>query len=203
MTTQTAYQPILDFWFGEIIDGLPAEPRGQLWFGGDVRTDTEIQTRFGAFVEQALNNGLKDWQESPKGSLALIIVLDQFTRSIYRKTPRAFAGDTHALRLSKDSIKQGWDKDMSFSERQFLYMPLMHAEDLASQSLCVQVMTDLADETSSKQREIALNSIAYAKDHRELIARFGRFPHRNQALGRANTPEETAYLEAQHDSYGQ
>ncbi|CAM3732394.1 DUF924 family protein [Parendozoicomonas haliclonae] len=202
--SEDTFESVLLFWFGEQKDGYPIEPRGKLWFGGGNDIDETIHTSFGNLVEKALNKELIDWEStSPQSLLALIILTDQFTRSIYRKTPAAFSGDDYALALSHKCIENEWDKQLSFSERQFAYMPLMHSEQIEDQELCIQVFTQLQNDVPADKKEDAGGSVWYAKDHRDVIARFGRFPHRNSVLGRESTLEEQSYLDDGAKTYGQ
>ena len=197
------YQPVFDFWFGSLHEGFPKEERLKLWFMGKAEDDLNILSQFGEQVQQAVNDGLVEWESSPEGRLALILLLDQFTRSIHRKTVAAFSGDQRAQVLARDAINKGWDKQLAFAQRQFLYMPLMHSEQLSDQELCVSVFEQLVEEVPEKRRENIKGSIRYAIDHRDLIARFGRFPHRNKVLGRESSAEELEYLSSGASSYGQ
>ena len=197
------YEQVLKFWFGVQEDGFPIENKSQLWFSGSAEADRIIQSRFGSYIEKALAGNMESWKSTPRGQLALIILLDQFTRSIYRKTPQAFSGDSLAREIAHENIKKGWNKDLSFSERTFIYMPFMHSEELADQELCIELFNELKNEVPDNRKEQIKNSIYFAKDHRDIIARFGRFPHRNKTLRRESTPAERAYLEDGANSYGQ
>lgn len=167
---------VLDFWLGEV----PAEKR----FAKDAELDRQIGERFGALRDAVLDGGAKGWRDDPKRLLAAIILLDQFSRNLHRGTPQAFAADPLALALTREAIARGWDAGYSPVERQFLYLPLMHSEDLGVQALSVEKFEELGDE----------NVLKFARDHSEVIDRYGRFPSRNAALGRASTAEEEAYL---------
>jgi uncharacterized protein (DUF924 family) len=173
-----AYRPVLDFWFRELV---PSQ-----WFRGGPELDETIRQRFGALLEQAKQGALDGWAATPRGLLVLIIVLDQFPRNIFRGRPEAFAEAAKAEALSQRAIAQDWDKALALSERQFLYMPLMHAEDPGLQRLSLEKFADLKKE--------AEGIFQFAQDHADIVARFGRFPGRNQALGREPTPEEQAFL---------
>lgn len=174
---------VLDFWFREI------DPK--FWFLKDAQFDRQLAERFGAVVEHALADGLIPWEDWPESRLALVLLLDQFTRNLYRDTPKAFAGDKRALALTLDAMDRGWDLLLPPPERQFLYMPLMHAEDAAIQETSVAAFTALGDE----------DSLNYAILHQRIIDRFGRYPHRNEALGRPSTPEEEAFLLEPNSSF--
>lgn len=171
-------EDVLNFWFRELA------PRR--WFGGGPELDDVIRTRFGALVEKAMQGTLDDWAASPRGCLALIILLDQFTRNIFRGQPEAFAGHVQAEALSQRAIREGMDKALTFAERQFLYMPLMHAEDPALQALSLEKFIELKKEADG--------ILKFAQAHADIVDRFGRFPGRNKALGRTSTPEEEALL---------
>lgn len=182
MNTQA--QAVLDFWFA----GADAPRRA--WFQKDDGFDREIEQRFGAAIEQALQGGLHAWDaDGPQGALARILVLDQFCRNVYRDTPLAFAGDHQALQAALDMLDAGEDRQLSPLQRAFVYLPLEHAEDLALQEQAVALFARLAGE-----RDDLAGMFDYAKRHRDVIKRFGRFPHRNEILRRASTPEEVEFL---------
>ena len=180
---------VLDFWFG-----APHSPehgtRRDVWFRQDAAFDDLIARSFGPTIETALAGGLEDWDESPHGTLARIVVLDQFTRNVFRGTPRAFAGDVFALAAARRMVGEGHDRTLSPYERSFVYMPFEHAEDLAAQDIGMQMFGDLA-----RQHPDLEDSLRWSVRHRDVIARFTRFPHRNDILGRASTAEELAFLE--------
>lgn len=172
--------PVLDFWFREM---SPAQ-----WFNGDAEVDAVIRTRFAPLVQSALAGDLDSWAEDPRGRLGLVILIDQFTRNIWRDDPRAYSGDAHAQKLVLDGIAQGMDVQLTLAERQFFYLPLMHAEDPALQDKSVACFEKLAAD--------AANVLDFARGHRNVVARFGRFPLRNAALGRESSADERAYLDA-------
>lgn len=196
-------EEILHFWFGDLEQGFPVSDRKALWWFGDDATDRMIAELFGHQVRQAIWGQLDEWAGQPRGRLALIILLDQFTRSIYRGSSDAFAGDLRAEQLCRDGIKLGYDTALEESERLFFYMPLEHAEDLTAQNLCVAQLEGMLCSTPRARRHHIDNALDFANEHRDLIVRFGRFPHRNKILGRASTPEELAYLNQPHKRYGQ
>lgn len=193
---------VLDFWFGELdAQGMPARAKMRRWFESDSAFDDEIRTRFGEDLARARD--LNDWRSSPAGTLALVIVADQFSRNVHRGTPDAFALDDFALALTTDAVDSGADRALQPIERVFLYMPMEHAEDLEVQERSVRCSQALAREvpaTLSAQFEYFAE---YAQQHREVIARFGRFPHRNSILGRLNTAAEAAYLKSGVPGWGQ
>ncbi len=195
-TTHPAAQDVLDFWFGDgLALGWPSDNRQPLWFGGGIEQDALIRRRFGDAVEQALQGALSAWEASMPDRLALVILLDQFTRNIHRGRARAFAGDPLTQRLVQQSRALGHDLQLPTVGRVFFYMPLMHAEDRALQADCVASFTALHASAPPELRETLAGNLHFAQEHQDIIERFGRFPHRNAALGRATTPEETAFLE--------
>jgi uncharacterized protein (DUF924 family) len=177
---------VLDYWFGAPGTAERGRPRS-LWFTKSVATDAEIRARFGPLVEAALHGALDHWRATPRGALALILLLDQFTRNIFRDTPRAFAGDAAALALAQQLVAAGGDRTLDEIERRFVYMPYEHAESLEMQREGVRLFEQLANEGPD-------SALAWAQKHLEVIARFGRFPHRNEILGRASTAAEIEYL---------
>jgi len=189
-TTLPSWQDVLDFWF--LPAGTPGrgQPRPE-WFRKDPAFDESIRTRFGALVEEALAGGLRDWDAAGgdvRAALARIIVLDQFPRNAFRGTPRAFAGDALAQQAAAAMVRDGRDRLLERTERQFVYLPFEHAEDRALQDQSVALFQAL-------EKELGATDLAdYAVRHRDIIARFGRFPHRNAILGRASSPEEIEFL---------
>ena len=179
-------QDVLDFWF--------AEAGAAHWFAADAAFDAQIRERFGAAVEAAADGGLDDWAGTPSGWLALLIVLDQFPRNLYRNDPRTWAADASAQRVALSGLARGDDRQLPAVQRVFAYLPLEHAEDTALQQRSVELFEALCAEVPTEQRKPFEEFLDYARRHREVIVRFGRFPHRNAALGRPSTPEETLYL---------
>lgn len=182
---------VLDFWFGA--PGAPEHGHTRaLWFTKHAETDALIRARFGALIEAALRGELDGWAvvdaDPPRSALALIVLLDQFTRNAFRDTARTFDGDGKALALAQALVDRGSDRALTLHERWFAYLPFEHAESLALQDRSVALFTALANDGLSEP-------LAWAIKHRDVVARFGRFPHRNAILGRASTPEETAFLE--------
>ena len=182
-------QAVLDFWFGA--QGSPEH--GQVraaWFRKDDAFDAQIAEHFGTHVESALAGGLADWASEPGSALARIVMLDQFTRNTFRNTPRAFAGDVLALAAAQAMLARGQDRALRPEQRVFMALPFEHSEDLAMQERSVQLFTALATEAPA-----LANYLDYAHRHHAVIARFSRFPHRNEWLGRVSTAEELAFLE--------
>ena len=192
-----AAQPesVLDFWFGP--PGRAAEVAGRrtkLWFGKSVENDRAVAERFAATLVAASAGELDPWAATPRGRLALVIVLDQFPHHIHRDRPQAFATDPHALAQSLAALDAGEDARLAPIERVFVYLPLEHAESLAMQERSVALFEKLAREADADERTLFDNFLDYAHQHRDVVARFGRFPHRNAILGRPSTPEETEFL---------
>ncbi|QMV63998.1 DUF924 family protein [Pseudomonas berkeleyensis] len=190
------WQPLLDWWFGAD-HGTASEvaaARHQLWFGKRESQDQEASERFGALVEQALAGGLQSWRETPQGWLALLILLDQLPRMIFRDTPRAFSGDVRARPLLRDGLASGLDCGLAPIQRVFAYLIFEHAEELALQDRAVELFRQLLDEADADERALFASYLDFAERHQQVIARFGRFPHRNAILGRASTDEEQAFL---------
>jgi uncharacterized protein (DUF924 family) len=174
---------VLAFWFGEPPGALRPE-----WFRKDAAFDAGIGRRFGALHAAAANRALEAWRASPEPMLALVVVLDQFSRNLHRGDARAFAQDAHALECAKQAVMRGDDELLLPVQRQFLYLPFEHSEDLADQEKGVELMRSL--EGFEPTRGVT----EWAVRHLEIIRRFGRFPHRNAALGRASTAEEVEFL---------
>lgn len=173
-----AYTDVLDFWYKEL---SPSQ-----WFKGGDELDKLIQARFEKTVRAAVAGELDDWADTPRGRLALIIVLDQFTRNIFRNSGESFAYDEKAQKLTREGLEKNMDENLIFSEKHFFYMPLMHAEDVAMQKECVEKFKEL--------KAYADNILWFADWHLDVVEKFGRFPHRNALLGRSSTPEEEAFL---------
>ncbi|HEX5394276.1 MAG TPA: DUF924 family protein [Rhodocyclaceae bacterium] len=179
---------VLDFWFLTPDQPGYGKPRVE-WFRKDAAFDEAIRARFGGLITEALAGGLRDWCATAEGALAYILVLDQFTRNVFRDTTEAFAGDALNLAAAVDALDRGFDMTLPPLRRWFVYMPLEHAEDVAMQDRCVALFTALAAEDGA-----FADALDYAVRHRDIVARFGRFPHRNAVLGRASTPEEIEFL---------
>lgn len=197
-------QHVLSFWFGAPGDAVTVAGRqAALWWGGGEAIDAEIRQRFGALHTAAAAGELDTWAVTPAGRLALILVLDQFSRNLYRGRAEAFAQDAKALQLAQAAIAAGADRKLAPIRRVFFYLPLEHAEDLAAQRLCVEKFTALRDGATAAARKTFDFYLDFAWQHYDIIARFGRFPHRNAALGRASTAEETAWLQTSKTHFGQ
>ncbi len=197
------HRDVLMFWFGDIKDGFSPKHKNQMWFHGSDVLDMNIKHQFGELHGKAIDEQLDDWELQPHPTLALIIILDQFSRNIHRKTPQAYVGDTLAQKYCKNALDQNWDLSLAAIEKIFLYMPLHHSELLTDQKLCLTLFTQLYNEINEQNKAFISNYISYVKEHLSIIEKFGRFPHRNKILGRANTKKENAYLQGGAPSYGQ
>lgn len=188
-------QKILDFWF--LPPDHPGHGQARMeWFRKDDGFDAQIRAYFGALIDAAIAGDLGEWDATPHGALARLIVLDQFTRNVYRGTPRAFAGDAWALALAVAMTQQGLDQQLPPMLRAFVYLPFEHAEDLAMQARAVELFQRLSQAQPGFE-----SMLDYAERHQEVIARFGRFPHRNTILGRASTSEEVEFLRQPGSSF--
>lgn len=177
---------ILDFWFDEA--------SAAHWFASDTAFDEQIRSRFGATAEAAGNGELDGWTATPSGWLALLILLDQFPRNLHRGDARSWTNDVKAQRIALSGIDRGDDSELPPLQRVFAYLPLEHAEDKGLQKRSVALFEQLHAEAPAEQQPRFATFLDYARRHREVIDRFGRFPHRNAVLGRVDTAEEVAYL---------
>ncbi len=193
---------LVEFWFGENLDDAEvARAKADLWWGHRAETDDLLQVRFGAAASAAAAGVLDHWTGSPRGRLALILLLDQLPRAIHRGRPAAFSQDGNARRVARQGLESGADKLLRPIERLFFYLPFEHSEDLADQDLSVGLIRDLAAVVPPEHRTTFEEFVDFAERHREVISRFGRFPHRNATLGRESTPEEKAFLEQPGSSF--
>jgi len=181
---ESEYLPVIDFWFREL--------RPRQWFTEGGQLDERVRAQFGALVAAARLGALDHWATSARGRLALIILLDQFPRHCFRGLPEAYASDAKAQMLAADGIEAGMDEQLNLAERQFFYMPLMHAEDRDLQALSLERFEALL--------EAAEAVVGFASRHRRLVYRFGRFPHRNGILGRSSSAEEETFLASDENS---
>jgi len=182
---QKAIDDLIDFWFADT-----TKPR---WYDSNDAFDKLCEQRFEEAAQKAALGDLHAWEQSAKGALALVLLLDQIPRNIYRGTERAFASDRLAVAVTERAIDRGFDQQLDLEKRKFLYLPFMHSEDLTEQERSVALAEALGDE----------KTVHYAKDHADVIRQFGRFPHRNAILGRQATAEEDAFLAAGANNYGQ
>lgn len=200
---QEKIDEVLQFWFGPLEQGFPVKSKDELWWGGNTENDKLIAELFGHDVRCALRGEYDLWADTPRGRLALILLLDQFTRTMFRGSDEAFSGDTRALQLSTEGCHRGIDQALEFSERAFFYMPLEHAEDIEIQALSVSCFEQMLMEIAGVQKLHAEKWLDFALQHQRQIEQFGRFPHRNDALGRSSTPEELAFLLQSQTRWGQ
>ncbi|HKP26862.1 MAG TPA: DUF924 family protein [Dongiaceae bacterium] len=180
---------ILEFWF--------SDRARQLWFEKDSAFDADCRTRFGPLVHEAQMGGFDDWRASPDGALALLLLLDQFARNIFRGQAKAFLGDPRAREIAAQAIARGFDQRYPFPDRVFFYLPFEHCETLANQNRYIALMEGCMREFG----EVAAEYLDYAHRHKVIIKRFGRFPHRNEALGRETTEEEAEFLKGPNSSF--
>ncbi|SKA02324.1 Uncharacterized conserved protein, DUF924 family [Enhydrobacter aerosaccus] len=191
MNDDTSIREILDFWFLPLADPGHGRQR-EIWWKSTPAFDAEIRTRFAALLERAIGGALDHWMQSPDGTLALIVLCDQFSRNMYRGAPRAFSGDAKALQAARVALARFYPAIFPADMRGFFYMPFQHSEALADQELCCALFSALG----------GAENVKFAFGHRDIIARFGRFPHRNDVLARPCSPEELDYLKSA-DRFGQ
>ena len=200
----TTPDEILNFWFGDLEGPTDFKPeKAKLWWAGGEAIDHEIQERFGQAVLAARAGELDAWLAEPKSALALILLLDQFSRNLGRGTPLAFATDAAALRACETAIERGHDQKLRPIECSFLYMPLMHAEDRTIAARSVEQFERLSERIRASCPSEHPDALSYAKQHAEIVQRFGRYPHRNAILGRESTDQELAFLEGGGPNFGQ
>jgi uncharacterized protein (DUF924 family) len=185
---------VLDFWFGREDEPGYGEFRNQ-WFRKDPAFDAEVTARFGELYEEAASGDLDGWRDDARSCLALVILLDQFPRNMFRGDGRTHATDGTALETSKYAVEHALDRELPAFQRMFLYMPFMHSENVEDQRRSVELFGLLAEEPG------APDVTSYAVGHREIVERFGRFPHRNAILGRRTTPEEAEFLKTEGSSF--
>ena len=199
---QMTPETILDFWFGsDADDAMVAKQRSDLWWTKNKATDDEIRHRFENYVILADSEQLKDWLTTPRGRLALIILCDQFPRNIYRDTARAFSCDEKALTWCIEGLERKIDRELRPIERVSFYLPLEHAEFIEPQDLSVKYFRELVLEVDPEQKTLFEGYLHYAIQHRQIIERFGRFPHRNRLLSRESTKEEMEFLKESEASF--
>jgi len=188
-------QEVLDFWFATRELNEPTiDSRMDRWFDDDVSFNTELTERFADLAKQALSTDIDDWAKTPPGRLALILLLEQFPRRIYKNDNKAFSGDRKALKLCEQGVASDAYRELSAIEQMFFFMPLQRAESIKVQQTSVKVFNSLAKRVSATMRDTFETVAQFAELRRDIIAEFGRFPHRNASLGRSNTGEENAYL---------
>lgn len=202
ITSATGPEDVLRFWFGAP-DSDPLASAAK-WWKKDAAFDAEIRERFGDALERGVRGELADWRTTPRGRLALVILFDQFSRNMFRGTPRSFAQDSLAREIADEALAAGDEKVLGLVASGFLLMPLMHAEDLPAQRRCIagfERLRDVCPHPDTKVRDDLEKSVKYAQRHATIIERFGRFPHRNDILGRPATKDEAAFLEEPGSSF--
>ncbi len=197
-------QTVLDFWFGDRPDDNDAmKDRGSFWFRSNPETDDEISDRFAACYKAAMNGELDDWAETADGRLALILVLDQFSRNLYRGQVEAFAGDEKARALCIDGVEKNMHATLYPCQQAFFFMPLEHSECADHQEMSVRLYERLNNRCGPEWRHLTDAYVDYAKSHRDVVLKFGRFPHRNPVIGRDSTAEELDFLDDGSATWGQ
>lgn len=188
---------LLNFWFGDLGHAdLPTSDRTNLWFGENPQLKDVMVKTFGKDYDAAIDGELKTWAETPRGRLALIILLDQFSRSLHRNSNKAFEYDKKAQELAIEGLRKHMDQSLTLIERVFFYMPLVHAEDSSIQDQSIQLFQNLVSLSMAETTQVYQLFLAYAYAHFRVIKEFGRFPQRNNILGRASTAEEIAFLKS-------
>lgn len=198
-----AYASILEFWFGPLNadDSTIAGRQSGLWWGKNEQTDIDIRKRFEPQVQAAGAGKLDEWKASPEGWLALILLLDQFPRNIYRDTPDMYRFDHRAQALCVEGLEAGIDTNLRLIQRMFFYLPLEHSESADDQAKCVDLMRGLVREAPEDHKAVFENFVGFAEAHQKIVDRFARFPHRNAILGRASTEEEIKFLKQPGSSF--
>jgi uncharacterized protein (DUF924 family) len=189
-------EQVITFWFGSDINNPDvAKNQSALWWQKSPQTDSLIRQKFAGGLKDLALGHWDDWLETPRGRLAAIIVLDQFSRNMYRDTPQAFAQDSLALKWCLEGMRLKHDVELPFIGRVFFYLPLEHAESMEMQTLSVQKFTDLAERAGADESQTFMGFQDFAERHLEVIEQFGRYPHRNRILGRESTADELAFIE--------
>lgn len=203
MSTNTIDE-ITAFWLGPALDSPQAAAgRRDWWYKGGKPVDDEIRARFGSLVSRACEGGLTDWPATANGAFAMILLLDQFTRNLYRGTPDAYLGDARAFEIVKQAIASKLDLDLHPVARIWLYHPYHHAESVTDQDAGLTLLNEILESAPELWHPYIQRSIKGWTRHRNIVARFGRFPHRNPVLGRTSTAEELAFMDEDGDTFGQ
>lgn len=193
---------ICNFWFGDSRDdAVTAAEHSKLWWSKQPEVDQQMRARFESTLQQTAAGAHDDWSATPHGTLALILLTDQFPRNMYRDTPRSFAYDEFARSHAAAGIARGDDRALRPIERVFFYLPFEHGESLAQQDRAVSLFAELFESASAQQKELFRGFLNFAERHHRIVARFGRFPHRNAILGRASTDEESDFLKEPGSSF--
>lgn len=198
----TSFEAVLRLWFGQLDAlGRADDEHAKAWWKKDDELDARIREQFEG-EHRAVRAGERDeWLVEPRGRLAAIIVLDQFSRNMFRGTAEMYASDAQALRLSREGIERGHDRQLVHHERAFSYMPFMHSEQLDDQDRCIALFSAMRAESPEELHADLDRNLASARQHRDIVARFGCFPHRNALLGRASTPQQVAFLSQPGSSF--
>ena len=200
MTAKKARE-VIKFWFGDLKNGVVTHEQQKLWWDKNPQVDKQIRELFQQDVLNAIAGKYESWLKDAKGTLALIILVDQFCRHIYRNSPAAFAADPIALQWAKQGLELQHDKQLSLLERTFFYLPFEHAEDIAAQQQAVALFYNLYKQAPASQRQTFQEYHQYAERHKVIIERFGRFPHRNEILKRTSTKAEEKFLTEPHSRF--
>lgn len=195
-------EDVLDFWFGELDElGRAAPNQRKLWWTKSEAFDATVRSQFLDDYEAIVAGDREVWRSTSRGALAMIIVLDQFSRNMFRGTPKMFAADPLAREVCCEGLDAGFDAELDFDERVFFYLPLEHSEEDDLHERCNEVFGRMVDDAPESLKEDAKYYLDFAERHRAIITRFGRYPHRNEILGRPSTPEETKFLEEPGSSF--
>jgi len=197
-------ESVLQFWFGEVDeDGAVSADASARWWKKDPAFDDEIRARFAGLLDSAAAGELGSWRFDPQSALASVILCDQFSRNMHRDTDKAFAYDRLARDASKHALAAGYDEWLQDLEAYFLFMPFMHSEEVEDQRECIRLFDERAEQAGpdSQQRKMLAQGADYARRHMAIIERFGRFPHRNQILGRESSAEEIEFLKQPGSSF--
>ena len=193
---------ILHYWFGTSADDAKAiREKSALWWKKDPKVDEEMRQRFEITLEAESQGELESWGKIPRGQLARILLLDQFPRNMYRGTARAFAYDERARQRAREALDRGMDRKLRPVERVFIYMPFEHSEEARDQAASVRLFAALVEEVPANLKQAFQNFLDFARKHKEVVDRFGRFPHRNAVLGRDSTPQELEFLKGPGSSF--
>jgi len=206
MTTEAELrdiQKVHAFWFTDIHFGATATNRGKLWFGGGKALDDSLREQFEPLVSAALERKLDHWADTATGAVSLVLLLDQFPLNIFRKSAKAYAGEQHAVEITKAGLDRGLHQLMSVQEQVFFYLPLEHSESLEDQVQSVELFTRLHDNATDEFSAFTKGSLDYALSHKAIIDRFNRYPYRNEVLGRESTEAELEWLADNPERFGQ
>lgn len=188
------WEEVYDFWIGE-------NPKTEIWFKKDPVIDSQIRDKFGPWLEDFDHNDYEPWKTSPRGLLSLVILLDQFPRNAFRGSARSFDFDMFALDAARDGLDRGFQDQLNTHEGMFLILPFEHSEDITDQKEGVRLAQDLVERAENKDKKFAAMVLEYAIKHHDIIEKFGRFPHRNEVLGRTSLPTEIEFLKTPGSSF--